>query len=164
MLATNIPEERLTTDPDVHLLADGVRIDAYLVEDGTSSFRIPAGTQHLKLKSRSGKPSDLGFSTDSRELGFSVTLLTAHAVDNAYCVTIQPCHASLSQGFHPSEGNSHRWTTGNAVLPNLLLGSGREEVLLSIKGKALPRYALIDADLIKDPTPETDTIKKKMRL
>lgn len=158
MIASDTPGDRLTTDPDLHLLANGLRIDAHIVTGQTYTFRIPAGTRNLTLKSRSSKPSDLGLSADTRDLGFCVILLTADSEDNTYNITIRPHHASLSQGFYPAEGKTQRWSNGNGVLTNLLLGSGQEGILLTIQGRALPRYALTDPVSINDPAQTNPSI------
>jgi len=142
----HIPAERITTDPDLHLLADGKRLDPYEFVPQAFMFRIPLGTQVLRLKSRAGVPCELGLPADDRQLGFCIYSLSSQLQDGAFKVSIEPHHASLKQGFHESEGTERRWTDGNALLPNMLLGDGTQDMVLTIKGKPLARYHIVDEE------------------
>ena len=122
--------------------ADGQRLEPYEFVPHAFMFRIPANTQALRLISRANRPCDLGLPADDRRLGFCVQSLTAQSEDGTVKITIEPHHAQLLEGFHRAEGAQHRWTQGDALLPNILLGDGTQDMLLTVKGCALPRYHL----------------------
>jgi hypothetical protein len=142
----HIPPERITTDPDLHLLADGKRLDPYEFVPQAFIFRVPLGTQVLRLQSRVGVPCELGLPADDRQLGFCIYSLASQDQDGALKILIEPHHASLKQGFHESEGSERRWTNGDALLPKILLGDGTQEMVLTIKGKPLARYHIVDQE------------------
>ena len=141
-LLAHIPTDRVTTDPDLHLLVDGKRLDAYEFMPHAFMFRVPAGTQVLRLRSRTGSPCELGLPADDRQLGFCVQSLTAHSEDGTVNIRLEPHDTKLLEGFHRAEGTQHRWTKGDALLPKGLWGDGTEDTTLNIQGRALPRYHL----------------------
>ena len=151
-LLAHIPANRITTDPDLHLLADGKRLEPYEFVPQSFVFRIPSSTQVLRLKSRTSRPSELGLPADDRQLGFCLESLSAESEEGTVKISIEPHHSKLLQGFHRAEGTQHRWTQGDAVLPKMLLGDGTEEINLTIKGRALPRYHLSDVDVLENQT------------
>jgi len=151
-LLSNIPTDCVVTEPDLHLLADGLRIDPYEFIPQSYMFRVPAGTRVLRLKSRSSSPCQLGLSSDERQLGFCVTGLTAHSVDASFKITIGSNNPKLVEGFHQVEVNARRWTQGDALLPSVLLCDGTDELILTIKGNPLPRYHLREADFCEAKT------------
>jgi hypothetical protein len=85
-------------------------------------------------------------------LGFCLESLSAESEEGTVKISIEPHHTKLLQGFHRAEGTQHRWTQGDAVLPKMLLGDGTEEINLTIKGRALPRYHLSDVDVLENQT------------
>jgi hypothetical protein len=141
-LLANIPADRITTDPDLHLLADGKRLEPYEFVPHAFMFRVPADTQVLRLMSRTSRPCELGLPADDRQLGFCVQSLSAQSEDGTVKITLEPHHTKLLEGFHRAEGTLHRWTQGDAALPNMLLGDGTEDMTLTLKGCSLPRYHL----------------------
>jgi hypothetical protein len=141
-LLAHIPADRVTTDPDLHLLADGKRLDSYEFVPQAFVFRVPAATQVLRLKSRTSRPCELGLPADDRQLGFCLQSLSAQSEDGTVKITLEPHHTKLLKGFHRAEGTQHRWTQGDALLPSMLLDDGTEEMTITIKGRALPRYHL----------------------
>jgi hypothetical protein len=146
----HIPHDRITTDADLHLLADGKRLDAYVYSPQAYTFKIPLGTQVLTLQSRTSSPRDIGLSDDLRQLGFCINSLTSQSEDGTFKISIEPHHAKLYEGFHQSEGTVRRWTQGNALLPNALLGDGTEDMILTIKGSALNRYHICEVEIRRD--------------
>ena len=76
MLLSRVPEVCFTNDPDLHVLADGVRIDPERVDHRYWAFRIPAGVHNLRLASRASRPSAFGQSMDIRDPGFCIEQLT----------------------------------------------------------------------------------------
>lgn len=141
-LRAHIPQNRVTTDPDLHLVVDGKRIDPERRSAQEYVFKIPAGTKMIRLKSRTNSPSHFGQSRDARELGFCVNRLTAQTMCGSVKITLEPHHPALRQGFHLAEKNVRVWTRGDAVLPDILFGDGTEAMLLTIQGQALARYYL----------------------
>jgi hypothetical protein len=106
---------RRTTDPVLHLVADGsVLLPQF---DGTEyRFALPAGVCRVRLRSLSAVPAEhYADSTDYRRLGIAVTQLavdgTALSLDDAAC----------ADGWHAAEageGTAPRWqwTDGDAAI------------------------------------------------
>ena len=61
-----------TDDPDLHLRADGVRLDVEEIEARISRFRLPGPVADLRIVSRSAIPSMLGTEQDQRRLGVAL--------------------------------------------------------------------------------------------
>ena len=146
-LLAQIPQDRVTTDPDLHLLADGRRIEPYEFIPQAFMFRIPAGTKVLRLKSRTSSPCELGLPSDDRQLGFCIHSLSAESEDGTFKVMVEPHHTELSQGFHLAEGKQRRWTQGDALIPKVLMGGGAEDIILTVKGRSLARYHIGDEEV-----------------
>jgi len=134
-----------TADADLHLLADGIRINHYELKANSYSFTIPAGTNVLWLKSRFAVPEALETSPDDRQLGFCVFRMVAKPKDASYKITIEPHHTELTEGFYQVEDMVRRWTNGSALLPNIILGNGKEDMILTITGKSLSRYLIFES-------------------
>nr|MDA8252479.1 Hint domain-containing protein [Rhodospirillales bacterium] len=98
----------LTADPDLAVLADGepVALQAPL------RAWLPAGTRHVRLRSRSFVPAWLGLGADRRRLGVAAAALRlgGHALPRT----------AFGRGWHAAEAG-WRWTDGDAelVLPPL---------------------------------------------
>jgi Hint domain len=111
------PGVPLTDDSDLHLLADGVRLDAVMrTDDGyIFSLRNPAAAD-LRLLSRAAVPQEMGTVRDARCLGVSVRRIVIR--QGMRSRTVLASDPLLAQGFHAYEtDNDARWTDGNAVLP-----------------------------------------------
>ena len=132
----------MTTDPDLHLLADDIRIDPDELIPQAYKFNIPAGTKVLRLKSRTSSPCELGLPSDDRRLGFCLQSLAAEAADGTVRIAVEPYSTKLHEGFHQAEGTARRWTQGDALLPAMLMGNGTQDIILTVKGRALARYHL----------------------
>jgi hypothetical protein len=110
------PRPPLTNDPDLHLLADGVRIDAMNRPDGNWVFRLAAASCALRIASRAVVPAEFGLARDERPLGVALRRITARQRSAARSLTADD--PRLSSGFHPFEiRNGYRWTTGDAEVP-----------------------------------------------
>jgi glycosyltransferase involved in cell wall biosynthesis/cytochrome c-type biogenesis protein CcmH/NrfG len=142
--------DRLHADPDLHLMVDGIRIDPFEIDRQIYRFKVPSGTQVVRLKSRASIPFDLGISSDIRRLGFCVQRLEFQIENDAFLHIIEPHDAGLVEGFYEVEGKVQRWTRGDALLPNILLGAGNKPVHLTVIGKSLVRYSPGNSE-----TPET---------
>jgi hypothetical protein len=106
-----------THDDDLHVIADGKRID--LVELGASrvAFLLPAGAQAISLESRTFVPAHTSpNSRDKRSLGFRVRGLQLDGVDVAL-----DDDTSFTNGWHKHERQEGtagtRWTSGQAPIP-----------------------------------------------
>lgn len=118
-----------TLDPDLHLVADGERIDGRRA-DRSHRFTIPAGARSVRLVSRSWVPSEATDEvTDGRRLGVAVASISG---DGA------PLGVGLGKGWHGGEPG-WTWTDGSA---NVATAGRREiEVTLALGG----RYWVRDA-------------------
>jgi hypothetical protein len=113
----------LTSNPDLHLLADGRRADAKTVARGRYVFRLPQCPSELRIVSRASAPDELGLSRDPRPLG--VALRSAAVLAGPCRHLVEASDTRLRDGFHgyePDEGI--RWTNGNALLPADLFSDG----------------------------------------
>jgi len=137
-VAAQIPPERLADDHDLHVMADGVRIDATPVSPREWRFDIPAGAASLRLRSRASVPAVLGLSNDDRCLGFCVTGLTVQTATSD--VTLRPGSPLLGEEFFPVASNPGNWTRGDTALPAALAGDGNGPMALTVRGFGLPRY------------------------
>ena len=113
------PTHATTTDADIHLVADGRRIETIAVERGRHSFIVPAGVKSLALASRSVVPSVLvQYLDDPRQIGVAVRGITIRGMADR--VEFSADHPALDRGWHAPEradGAMWRWTTGHGVLP-----------------------------------------------
>jgi hypothetical protein len=106
----------LTDDPDLHLIVDGVRIDAQEQRESVYVFRLPSHPGSVLIASRSGIPSELGFARDPRPLGVALRRLAIR--QGGKFMLLNADDERLTSGFHdyePAEGL--RWTDGYAELP-----------------------------------------------
>jgi hypothetical protein len=93
-----------TTDPDLHLLVDGARIDGER-EGNRCYFRLPDNAHHVRLRSRMHIPAHMDpTSEDCRHLGVPVAEL---AIDG------QVSDPAATDGWHPPE-QGWQWTNGDA--------------------------------------------------
>jgi antigen 43 len=113
------PVHATTTDADIHLLADGQRIDTIAVKGQVHSFMVPAGVRSLILGSRSVRPNMLmPYLDDPREIGVAVRSVVLRGLTGR--AEFPADHPALSLGWHAPERAGAalwRWTTGNGALP-----------------------------------------------
>jgi hypothetical protein len=112
---------RISSDPDLHLRADGSMLPPRAISGCVYRFAIPAGARNVAIASRSAVPAETGArSSDRRSLGVAVERIVLSA--GARHVEIGPDCVALGEGFHANEG-SHRWTDGDGRLsPEVLAG------------------------------------------
>ena len=132
-----------TMDADIHLLADGRRIDAINVHGGVYSFMVGRGIQKLSLVSRSViSQLHTPYVDDPRRLGIAARRITVHATTGHTTtehgamgrIDFPADHPALCLGWHAPERGSGmlwRWTNGHADLP-LCCGSGPTLVEIAI--------------------------------
>jgi antigen 43 len=113
------PEHATTTEADIHLVADGRRIDTIAVKGQVHSFMVPDGVKSLTLASRSVVPNTLTrYLDDPREIGVAVRAITIRGM--AGRAEFAADHPALARGWHAPEttdGALWRWTKGNGALP-----------------------------------------------
>ncbi len=123
----------MTEDADLHLIADGVRLDAVSHAGDSFVFRLPAIPESLRIASRSAVPQELGLARDARLLGVAVRQIAARK--GTRFRTMAARDTALSPGFHDFEAdNGFRWTDGDAAVPPSLLSGfgGSVEVVVQI--------------------------------
>jgi hypothetical protein len=110
-----------TTDMDIHLVADGVRIDPD-IDEGMVRFLLPAHARDVRLKSETFIPAEWSETGDARRLGISIHGI--HIDDGLRCRhEIDIDDPRLDDGFHYLEldnGSRWRWTNGSLKLPSEL--------------------------------------------
>ncbi|WP_158932493.1 choice-of-anchor D domain-containing protein [Acidisphaera sp. S103] len=110
------PGMPLTADPDLHLVVDGVRVDAQKQQGTLYMFRLPNRPTSVAIASRAGVPAELGIVRDPRSLGVAVKQVAVR--QGAKFMQLDADDERLTTGFHEFEqADGLRWTTGYAELP-----------------------------------------------
>ena len=127
---------------DVHLLADGKRIDAQ-IKGLSARFSIPADVRELWLMSSTSVPAGFNGAADLRELGLCLGAVTIDDGFGApFCVPADD--SRLCVGFHDIERQENgcwRWTTGRARLPSTLWSGVETDFFMRLDfAMALPRW------------------------
>jgi hypothetical protein len=106
----------LTDDPDLHLMIDGIRLDATTRTDVVYVFNLRHAPKEIRLASRSSAPQELGLARDPRCLGIAVQRLVLR--QRKLFRTFPADDPRLAEGLHPFEAETGlRWTDGDALLP-----------------------------------------------
>ena len=131
-----------TSDPGLHLVADGTIVAAQSVADGCHIFRLDAAANEVWLASRCGVPAELQpLSSDRRCLGVCVEQLVLR--DDHLRIAISHSHPSLCEGFYEDEEGARRWTTGMGRIPQCFLGVFAGSLTIEVHSlPSLPRYLL----------------------
>jgi hypothetical protein len=115
-------ESATTDDPDLHLVADGRRVDSFAVEhrthgfQGLYRFRLRRPPEALCLASRSMVPQLMGINHDPRRVGVAVRSITV--AGQGCTIYIDYDSPRFADGFNAPEPDAeHRWTTGEAIVP-----------------------------------------------
>ncbi len=120
---------RITTDDDLHVLADGKRIDPLRLNGTRTAFVLPANAANIQLRSRSFVPAHTKpASADTRTLGLCLKRLQLDGADmpldeDRYFTT------GWSHFERPDSGPAQRWTTGSTPLP-----PGTRHIILDYAG------------------------------
>jgi hypothetical protein len=129
------PGVPLTDDPDLHLLVDGIRLDARLVSDGVYVYSLRGTAKEVRLISRAAAPQELGLARDPRILGVAVRRII---VRQPTCSRIYRAREKfLTMGFHAFEADADvRWSDGDALLPAEVFAGfvGAHEVSVHLGG------------------------------
>jgi hypothetical protein len=133
----------LTDDPDLHLLVDGVRVDAEGRDGQIYEFLLTDRPDSIYVISRGAVPAELGLARDSRSLGVALRRIVVRQALNS--IFIEAADRRLVQGFHDYEPTDNlRWTDGSAMLPAYAFSQfkGCIEVTLYLAGET--KYPLSD--------------------
>jgi autotransporter-associated beta strand protein len=135
----------LTEDPDLHLLADGIRIDAQSHADGAYRFRLERAPFDLRIVSRGSVPRAIGRGHDIRRLGVAVRSLK---LTGAELTAELPFDSPLlADGFHTAEAErTMRWTNGHAAVPTRALIAFAGEFELAVHVVATLPYPAVKND------------------
>ena len=129
----------MTGDPDLHLLADGVRVDVAWTRGAARLFRLPVRPEHVAVVSRIGVPQELGWARDPRPLGVALRHMVLRQA--ARLVVVEAEDARLAQGFHEFEQDvGVRWTDGEGVLPGALFEGFNGPVELELHLGGVTQY------------------------
>jgi hypothetical protein len=122
-----------TNDPDLHLLIDGVRLDAATQTDGIYVFTLDNTPAEIRIVSRATVPQELGLARDARCLGVAMKRIVVRQGTRFH--TFRSDDTRLAEGFHPFEAEEgFRWTDGDARLPLEMFAGfrGRQELMLHL--------------------------------
>jgi Hint domain len=132
----NLP---LTDDADLHVLADGQRLDAADRVGEVHMFRLPAIPSALHIVSRAAAPAELGLARDPRMLGVALRRFAVRK-GTRFRVT-EAKDGRLTEGFHAFEAdNGIRWTDGHASSPPELYDGFTAPLELVLHIAATARY------------------------
>jgi hypothetical protein len=129
----------LTDDPDLHLLADGRRMDAVSRHGGAHIFRLEV-PKVVRIVSRASVPQELGVGRDSRLLGVALRrIVLRQGTRQRLIAATAPI---LADGFHLFESsNGLRWTDGDALVPAALFSGLLGWVELELHVDCCTRYS-----------------------
>lgn len=146
-LGYQIPTPTLVTNPDVHLVVDGKRVQPIANRNGRYAFMVPAGARAVTLASRFCIPADkmIPGIRDTRRLGVSVDQMSIRTTTDE--IVIPADHPGLTEGWNDVERDGAtmwRWTDGAAVIPwDNIDGSA----VLTIRCKPVADYPVYDEKL-----------------
>lgn len=138
-----------TNDPDLHLIVDGRRINPVRPAERHYLFIVPAGSDRVRLVSRSGFRFDTApWIADERRMGVQLCALTVRSSGEVKPVALDD--PNLDEGWWTPEWHSptilRRWTDGDAVLPLPVPDNAADIVLLDIELGAPMEYRLPAGD------------------
>jgi hypothetical protein len=120
-----------TEDDGLYLRVDGVAIRPESRDDTGVCFTVPAGARQVHIVSRSVIPADLDPGCgDHRCLGVPLSGVVLR--DDTSVLEFGPGHAGFVTGFYAAEP-THRWTSGNALLPEDLVAAMPDGFTLELK-------------------------------
>lgn len=131
----------LSDDPDLHLVVDGVRIDAGARHGGAHIFTLAASARSVRVVSRSVVPEELGIARDARQLGVALRRIVVRR--RTWFCEISAADPLLERGFHRFEPDAElRWTDGDAILPATLFEGFDGPIELMLHVGCTTRYPL----------------------
>ena len=102
----------MTGNEDLHLVADGVRIEPAWVQPRTALFQVPPNARSLRLLSRTVRPQDRHDTPDARTLGVAISRLWRAGMPAGLAAL-----DGLAGWWGTEDGAPFRWTDGAATLP-----------------------------------------------
>jgi antigen 43 len=119
-LGYEIRAPAMTEDPDLHMLADGRRIQPISDRNSRYVFMVPAGARSVTLASRFGIPAAkmVAGQRDTRRLGVSVDWIAIRSSANETILAAD--NPALQDGWNDAEQSGARlwrWTDGAATVP-----------------------------------------------
>ena len=102
----------LTDDPDLHLVVDGERVDAYEATGPVRVFRLFRPPRSVHVVSREVVPAELGLARDPRSLG--VALRRVAVRQGVKFVVLRADDSRLAEGFHAYEAGGQSALDGRA--------------------------------------------------
>jgi T5SS/PEP-CTERM-associated repeat protein len=132
------PGMPLTEEPDLHLVVDGVRVEAAERTDGVYVFALSRVPSEVRVASRLAVPQELGVARDPRSLGVAVKRIAVRR--GSRFKVLLAGDASLRDGFHSVEpGSGLHWTDGDAIVPAGVFDgfAGECEVVVQVDGTTL---------------------------
>jgi len=106
----------LTDNPDLHLLVDGVRVDATSQLPGPRVFALAGSAADIRIVSCTGVPAELGLACDPRELGVALRRIVVR--QGTRFRILEAGDAALAEGFHGYEPDAGlRWTNSEGLVP-----------------------------------------------
>ncbi|MBC7637905.1 MAG: Hint domain-containing protein [Acetobacteraceae bacterium] len=140
---SRLPIDACSDEADLHVIADGVRIEALPeIADG-KAFQIPPDTKRLQLVSRATSPALMGWNADNRILGVNLLALIGRVGGQSRKLYLDD--PALADGCYPAEfigDQITRWTNGDVTLPVGRFGFGRQGFELIVESATLPTYLL----------------------
>lgn len=127
--------EPQAADADIHFVIDGRRVEAASHGNAAWQVQVPAGASELRLRSLATRPSVAGGSGDDWALGVLLWSIEAAGEDETRIIPVD--HPGLGVGLHAVErrdGQTWRWTDGDAAIPVGLLGVTAAPVSVTVRG------------------------------
>jgi hypothetical protein len=138
----------LTREPDLHLLVDGKRIDAFDRSDARYVFQLGTRPRTVRIRSRAAAPQELGLSRDPRLLGVAIRRIVLAQARRQRAIGADA--ESLADGYHPFEGaDGIRWTTGDAAVPMELFAGMHGPTMLTLQLGGTMQYPSGDTAAVK---------------
>jgi hypothetical protein len=132
-LGYEAPRLEITSDPDLHIMADGRRIRPISAGNGRHVFVLPGRVDSMRLVSRADAPTDIApYMEDRRRLGVAVNRLILRRGSEQSEIPMD--YPTLSRGWHAVEREGHelrRWTDGDADL-TALFEAGADLTVLEV--------------------------------
>ena len=128
----------LTHESDLHLVADGVRVDG--ARDGMRHlFHLDRAPFELRIRSRVCNPTRLGTARDPRDLGVAVRRIVLRG--NGAELVLGYDWPGLTEGTNaPEPAERIRWTTGDAGMPGRALAAFDGPVAVELELGMTTRY------------------------
>jgi hypothetical protein len=96
----------MTVDPDLHLVVDGMRLDAEEQQGAVYVFRLPSSPKSVVIASREIVPAEFGIARNPRSLG--VALRRVATRQSSKFVVFNADDKRLTAGFHDYEPSDWR--------------------------------------------------------